>query len=74
MNLLRLIGIGVHVMPEETASVGDITTQMGTLLTSVLGWITSIYTWVIGEPLIIFFLAIGLTGAIIRWARKLVHF
>ena len=72
--MLKLIGMGLTRLPEATASVGDITTQVGTFLTSALGWITSIYAFVIGEPLIVFFLAIGLCGAMIRWARKLVHF
>ena len=72
--MLKLIGIGIHALPEATASVADITTQIGTFLTAVLGWITSVYAWVIGEPLILFFIAVGLTGAMLRWARKLVHF
>lgn len=74
MKVLKLLGVGLGVMPEATASVADISTAVGTFLTSALGWFTSLFTWVIGEPLVIFFIAIGLTGAMIRWARRLVHF
>lgn len=70
--MLKLIGLGVVPMPE--ASVADITTAVGTWLTAALGWISNLFSWVIGEPLVIFFIAIGLCGAMIRWGRKLVHF
>ena len=49
-------------------------TEIGTILTSVLGWLTGVLTWVVGEPLIVFFIALGLAGAMIRWARRVVHF
>lgn len=71
--MLNLMGSLVF-RPEATASVADITTAVGTWLTAVLGWITSVYAWVIAEPLVVFFIAIGLCGAMIRWARRLVHF
>lgn len=58
---------------EENVLSGLIT-QIGTLLTSVTGWITNIYTWAIAEPLILFFIALGLVGVMIRWARVLVNF
>lgn len=58
----------------EGSGITGITTQMGTLLTSVLGFITSIYTWAVEEPLILFFIALGLVGVMIRWARVLVNF
>lgn len=71
--MLKIIG-GFMAPLGEGASVADITTQVGTWLTATLGWLSSLFTWVIGEPLIIFFIAIGLCGAMIRWGRKLVHF
>lgn len=54
--------------------MSDLITQIGSLLTSVTGWITSIYSWAIAEPLILFFIALGLVGVMIRWARVLVNF
>lgn len=55
-------------------TTADITSQVGTFLTAALGWLTSVLAWMLGEPVIIFFIAIGLAGVMFRWARKLVHF
>ena len=49
-------------------------TQITTLLASVTGWLTSILTWAVAEPLILFFIALGLVGVMIRWARVVVNF
>ena len=49
-------------------------TQITTLLASVTGWLTSILTWAVSEPLILFFIALGLVGVMIRWARVVVNF
>lgn len=62
------------VMLEGETGISAIVSQISSLLTSVLGFITSIYTWAIGEPLILFFIALGLVGVMIRWARVLVNF
>lgn len=59
---------------EDEPSMSGLISQIGSLLSSVLGWITSIYTWAIAEPLILFFIALGLAGVMIRWARVLVNF
>lgn len=69
MNYLAQIAL----LEGETGMSGLIT-QMTSLLQSVLGFITSIYTWAIAEPLILFFIALGLVGVMIRWARVLVNF
>jgi hypothetical protein len=49
-------------------------TQITSLLTSVTGWLTSILSWAVAEPLILFFIALGLVGVMIRWARVVVNF
>lgn len=59
---------------EVTNVMSALITQIGSLLTSITGWLTSIYTWAVGEPLILFFIALGLVGVMIRWARVLVNF
>lgn len=64
----------LHVMLLEGGGMSDLISQIGSLLTSVTGWITSIYSWAIAEPLILFFIALGLVGVMIRWARVLVNF
>ncbi len=48
--------------------------QIGTFLTSSIGWITDILEFAITTPIILIFMAIGLAGAMFRWGRKLVHF
>ena len=58
----------------ETNPMSARISQITALLTSVTGWISSIYTWAIAEPLILFFIALGLVGVMVRWARVLVNF
>ena len=58
----------------ETNPMSALISQITALLTSVTGWISSIYTWAIAEPLILFFIALGLVGVMVRWARVLVNF
>lgn len=61
-------------MEGETNLMTALITQIGSLLTSVTGWISSVFTWAIAEPLILFFIALGLVGVMFRWARTLVNF
>lgn len=62
------------ILLEGETGVAALLTQIGSFLTQALTWLSSILAWMIGEPVIIFFLAIGLAGVMFRWARKLVHF
>lgn len=48
--------------------------QITTFLTQALVWIGQILTFAVAQPLILFFMAVGLAGAMFRWARRLVHF
>ena len=48
--------------------------QIGTFITSGLGWIGDILAFAIETPIILIFMAIGLAGVIFRWGRRLVHF
>lgn len=48
--------------------------QISDFVTNGLGWIEQILDFAIEEPLIITFMAIGLCGVAIRWARRVVHF
>ena len=72
--MLKLLGSLVGTAPVAEASIADLTTAIGGFLQSALGWMTSIFTWMIGEPVILFFLAIGLAGVMFRWARSVMHF
>lgn len=52
----------------------DLISQMGDIFTAVLGWIPSVLTMAISQPIILFFIGFALVGVVIRWARRLVHF
>ena len=64
----------VMLLEGDPTGVAAIIAQIGSLLTSITGWLTSVLAWALGEPLILFFLALGIAGAMFRWARRLVHF
>lgn len=49
-------------------------TAITTYLTQAIVWIGSILTFAAANPLILFFMSVGLAGAMFRWARRLVHF
>ncbi len=61
-------------MEPSTNAMSALITQITSLLTSVTGWLTSILSWAVAEPLILFFIALGLVGVMIRWARVVVNF
>ena len=63
-----------EILRKEGISVADFITQITTFLTQALVWIGQILTFAVGQPLILFFMAVGLAGAMFRWARRLVHF
>lgn len=64
----------IMLLDDTPTGVAAIIAQIGSLLTSITGWLTSVLAWALGEPLILFFLALGIAGAMFRWARRLVHF
>lgn len=48
--------------------------QITSIINSVIQWIPMILSMALEQPIILFFIAFGLVGALIRWARRLVHF
>lgn len=54
--------------------MADLITAIGTYITSSITWIGQILTFAAGNDLILFFMSVGLAGAMFRWARRLVHF
>ena len=57
-----------------TNAMEALITAISTYLTQSLTWIGNIFTWMLTQPVILFFLAIGLAGVMFRWARKVMHF
>ena len=52
----------------------SILNAISTIMSSVITWIPNILSMALEQPVILFFMAFGLVGALIRWARRLVHF
>lgn len=48
--------------------------QIGELLGNIVQWIPQVLNMALEQPIILFFISFGLVGALIRWARRLVHF
>lgn len=55
-------------------SMEAILTEITNIMAKVLTWIPQVLTTMVEQPIILFFLAFGLVGVIIRWARRVVHF
>ena len=51
-----------------------ILTEITNIMAKVLTWIPQVLTTMVEQPIILFFLAFGLVGVIIRWARRVVQF
>lgn len=54
-------------------AISALISSIGTFLTAALGYMTQVLTWAISEPLVMFFLAIGLAGVMFRWAKSMLH-
>ena len=61
-------------MEPEVNAMESLISAITSYLTQALTWMGQIFTWVISQPLILFFMAIGLAGVMFRWARKVLHF
>lgn len=49
-------------------------TNTATILTSLLSMISSVFEWVIDEPVIMFFMGFAVIGLVINYARRLKGF
>lgn len=65
--------LGALLLEGDTVS-GSIITEVTTFLTQALVWMGQILTWIVSQPLILFFIAVGFAGVMFRWARRVVHF
>lgn len=66
--------INALLLEGETTVSTNIISEVTTFLTQALVWMGQILTWIVGQPLIMFFLAVGFAGVMFRWARRVVHF
>lgn len=56
-----------------TPSITDITGQVGSVLTAVVGWMSSITSWIVGDPLALLFFALMLILFAVKMVLTLVH-
>lgn len=61
-------------MEPTVKAMSAIWSAITTTLSNALTAISSVYTWAVSEDLILVFIALGLAGVMIRWARVLVNF
>lgn len=66
--------LGAVLLEGEGAVSSSIIAEVTTFLTQALVWMGQILTWIVGQPLILFFIAVGFAGVMFRWARRVVHF
>lgn len=60
--------------PEGSDVELSLLSRIGLWIRTSLGSISEIFTYIVTEPIIMFFMAVGLAGVMYRWARRLVHF
>lgn len=73
MGLVKLTGVPIAPLGEGTSVFSDMLSNMQTFLTSALTMMGNILTWCVSEPLVMFFVAIGLAGVMFRWAKAMLH-
>lgn len=71
--IVKIISVGRPVFdPDPTSSLGDLMTLLGGTVSTVLGWVTSVASTIVGTPLLLMttsFLIVG--GAIGIFGRLL---
>lgn len=50
-----------------------ILTGVGDVFTKLMSWIPTVLTTLIEQPVVLFFLAFGVAGAVIGWARRCIR-
>lgn len=71
--IYRLVGLNPVPYGEGASVFSDMLSNMQTFLTAALTMMGNILTWCVSEPLVMFFVAIGLAGVMFRWAKSMLH-
>lgn len=54
--------------------MADLIAQITSVVTNSITWVGNVLTFALGQPIILFFMAVGLAGVMYRWARRIIHF
>lgn len=54
-------------------SVSGILSSTGTILTSVTGWLPTIFNTAIQSPIVVVFIGLAVVGVAVGFAKKLLH-
>lgn len=58
---------------EGTISIATIITSIGSILTGFLGWIGDIFTFIIGNPLMLFFVLVTFVPSLVFIGIKIIN-
>lgn len=59
---------------EPVTGVALLIQTIGEFITNSITWVGQVLTFALAQPIILFFMAVGLAGVMYRWARKIIHF
>lgn len=57
--------------PSATVTISSILTDVGTILTTVLGWVPDIFSMIVSTPLLMVFVCVPLAALAIHYANML---
>lgn len=57
----------------ETSTMAEILSAIGEVFTKLMSWIPTVLETLIAQPVVLFFLAFGVAGAVIGWARRCIR-
>lgn len=54
-----------------TVTTTGLVTYVGNVLTSLLSWVSSVFTTMVSSPIVMFFVILAIIGAVVAYARKI---
>lgn len=55
----------------DSLTITTLTSAIGTLLTTLLGWVEDVFEVMVGSPIVIFFVILAIIGAVVAYAKKI---
>lgn len=59
------------VVSEGTTTQTGLVSMVGSVLTSLLSWIQSVFTTMVSSPIVLVFVILAIIGAVVAFARKI---
>lgn len=54
-------------------TINTLLTTVGTILTQMLTWCTSVFNAAVSSPVVVIFLSFAIIGVVVGFAKKLLH-